>query len=204
MSTPIPVNNIQSNDWFIATTKGFTSGSTSFTLTSSTTASPFSLFACLTLPPVFELCCRRQKYKILLINLSLCSKCYDRSSGVLVKRENKVNFTMSWYTTFSFFPLFGIVAIHLANAKENHDEINTISAVTKLCLWRSISYTVAFRKQPLAVFWLVDISYGIRKVTWSVSSTKAREDMRIYLYKSPAGCRYQAKQEVSVKMKLTN
>lgn len=80
----------------------------------------------------------------------------------------KINETYSvWYITLSFFPLFGILVIHLAsvNGKHRGDKHVFCSCDVESCGHRY--YAVLFREQPKAVCWLVNIFYGILLVTWS-------------------------------------
>lgn len=94
-----------------------------FHLTSSLTPSPFSLFACLALPPVLEACylIKGNKDSKLCIERPICHNCQIVLISTFKYNTGKINEAQSArYITFSFFPLFGILVIHLASVNGKH------------------------------------------------------------------------------------
>ena len=78
-------------------------------------------------------------------------------------RKNKRFFIRLDYHTLSFFPLFGILVIHLPYVNGKHDGKITKFAVTKLKACKDWNHS----ELQSDVLWLVDIFYGIQLVTWT-------------------------------------
>ena len=66
------------------------------------------------------------------------------------------------YHTLSFFPLFGILVIHLPYVNGKHDGKIAKFAVTKLKACKDWNHS----ERQSDVLWLADIFYGIQLVTW--------------------------------------
>lgn len=147
-STPIPVNNIPPALMkcdSIRTTKDLTRRKRNFPLTSSTTASPFSLFACLALPPVFELCCLPREVQE--IDQSIChswSKCCDPSDRAQVAGKKSEFYSASIHYLL-FLPFIWHCRDPFSQCKRKTWRYKHNFCFYKVeTLWRSISYTVPF------------------------------------------------------------
>lgn len=96
------------------------------------------------------------------INLSLLIEMFWLSPSRTSYRKNKRFFMRLDYHTLSFFPLFGILVIHLPYVNGKHDGKITKFAVTKLKACKDWNHS----ERQSDVLWLADIFYGIQLVTW--------------------------------------
>ena len=111
------------------------------------------------------------------INLSLLIEMFWLSPSRTSYRKNKRFFMRLDYHTLSFFPLFGILVIHLPYVNGKHDGKITKFAVTKLKACKDWNHS----ERQSDVLWLADIFYGIQLVTWTFLWWKRGQVQRLSL-----------------------